>query len=301
MSVKFNNDDFIRESIKIHGDKYDYSLVNYTKSTDKVIINCKIHGPFEQRSSNHLRGRGCYNCKKTRKYDSNKFILLSKEIHGDKYLYGNTIYNGSHSDVIITCKIHGDFNQSPTNHLRDKGCNLCAKESTRLDIYNFINRCNLTHNNLYDYSLVEYKNLREKISINCKIHGEFWQRAKNHLDGQGCPKCGDNFGIKENKWLDSLNISERQVRIGRYVVDGYDPETKTVYEFNGDFWHGNPKVHDPNQINRIINKTFKQLHEETLRKEQDLKDNGYTVVSIWESDWRSMSTQWCAVSHAGRG
>jgi len=216
MSVKFDNDGFIQESIKIHGDKYDYSLVNYTRSIDKVLINCKIHGNFEQRASNHLRGRGCYNCKKSKKYDSNKFILLSKEIHGDKYLYEDTTYNGSHKDVIITCKTHGNFNQSPTNHLSGKGCAFCSTESNRLDFKDFINRCNIMHNNLYDYSLVDYKNLREKISIICKTHGQFYQRSKNHLDGQGCPKCGDNFGIKENKWLDSLNISERQFRIGRY-------------------------------------------------------------------------------------
>ena len=65
MSVKFTKDDFISESIKIHGDKYDYSLVEYTKSSEKVSIICREHGIFEQRASNHLRGRGCYGCKKT--------------------------------------------------------------------------------------------------------------------------------------------------------------------------------------------------------------------------------------------
>ncbi len=289
MSVKFNNDDFIRESVKIHGHKYDYSLVNYTKSADKVIINCKIHGPFEQRASNHLRGRGCYSCKKTKKYDSNKFILLSKEIHGDKYLYKNTIYNGSHTDVIITCKIHGDFNQSPTNHLRGKGCILCATESTRLDLFDFINRCNLIHNNSYDYSLVEYKNSRTKVIIICNTHGEFLQRAKNHLDGQGCPKCGDNFGIKENKWLDSLNISERQFRIGRYVVDGYDPNTKTVYEFNGDFWHGNPEIFKPNDYNNVLKKTFGELYKNTIKRKNELIKRGYNVISIWENDFNKLN------------
>jgi len=291
MSVKFTKDDFISESIKIHGDKYDYSLVEYTKSSEKVSIICREHGIFEQRASNHLRGRGCYGCKKTKKYDSEKFIKLSINIHGvGKYSYDKTIYNGSHKDVIITCKKHGDFNQSPTNHLCGKGCGQCATESTRLDLYDFINRSNILHNFKYDYNLVDYKNSRTKIPIICRLHNDiFYQKPRNHLEGQGCPKCGDNFGIKENKWLDSLNITERQFRIGRYVVDGYDPITKTVYEFNGDFWHGNPDVFKKDDYNHVLKKTFGELYEKTIKKEVNLKNIGYNVISIWENDFNKLN------------
>jgi very-short-patch-repair endonuclease len=288
MSVKFTKDIFIYESIKIHGDKYDYSLVDYTKSSEKVVIICREHGNFIQRASNHLQGRGCYDCKKTRKYDSEKFIDLSNKVHNGKYLYDKVIYNGSHSDVIITCLEHSDFKQSPTNHLRGKGCGRCATESTRLVLYDFINRCNLVHNSKYDYDLIIYQNLRTDVLIKCKEHGDFIQRAKNHLDGQGCPKCGDNFGIKENKWLDSLNISERQFRIGRYVVDGYDPDTKTIYEFNGDFWHGNPDIFKKNDYNNVLKRTFGELYEKTLKKEIELKKMGYRVISIWENDFNKL-------------
>lgn len=74
MSAKFTKDEFIKNAIDKHGDKYDYSLVNYINSSKKIIIICKEHGSFEQRASNHLRGRGCYSCKKSKKYDSDKFI-----------------------------------------------------------------------------------------------------------------------------------------------------------------------------------------------------------------------------------
>ena len=285
MSVKFTKDDFIRESIKIHHDKYDYSLVEYIKSSEKVTIICRVHGSFEQRASNHLRGRGCYDCKKTRMHDSEKFIKLSIDIHGSKYSYDKTIYDGSHKDVIISCKKHGDFSQTPTNHLRGKGCPICAIESTRLIIDDFIKRCDIIHDFKYDYSLVVYKNLRTDILIKCREHGDFRQRAKNHLDGQGCPKCGDNFGIKENKWLDLYGIKERQIRIGRYVVDGYDPDTKTIYEFNGDFWHGNPDVFRKDDYNNVVKRTFGELYQKTLKKETELKRRGYNVISIWENDF----------------
>ena len=289
MSVKFTKDDFIQESIKIHGDKYDYSLVEYIKSSEKVTIICREHGNFIQRASNHLQGRGCYDCKKTRKYDSEKFIGLSNKVHNGKYLYDKVIYNGSHNDVIITCLEHGDFSQTPTNHLRGKGCGKCATESTRLILHDFINRCNLVHNFKYDYDLVIYKNNRTKIPIICRLHNNtFYQKPSNHLQGQGCPKCGDNFGIKENKWLDSLNISERQFRIGRYVVDGYDPDTKTIYEFNGDFWHGNPDVFKKDEYNNVLNKTFGDLYDKTLKREIEINKMGYKVISIWENDFNKL-------------
>lgn len=89
----------------------------------------------------------------------------------------------------------------------------------------------------------------------------------------------------ENSWLDSLNINERQVRIGKYIVDGFDPLTNTIYEFNGDFWHGNPSKYNPSDINYVNNMKFGDLYEKTLVKENYLRSLGYNVVSIWESDF----------------
>lgn len=282
MSIKFTKDIFISESIKIHGDKYDYSMVNYKKSSEKVVIICKEHGPFEQRASNHLRGRGCYFCKNTKLYSNEKFIKLSNNIHNNKYEYKKTIYNGSHNDVIITCKKHGDFKQVPTNHLRGKGCGKCATEGSRVN--NFFEIVNDIHKSKYTY-YNDYINLRSKILISCKEHGDFTQRAKNHLDGQGCPRCGEIFGVKENRWLDYLGIKERQVRIGKYIVDGFNPKTNTIYEFNGDFWHGNPELYNVNDINNVLNKTFGELYKKTIERENYLIERGYNVVSIWENDF----------------
>jgi hypothetical protein len=286
MSVKLTKDDFILESIKIHGDKYDYSLVDYKKSGEKVVIICRKHGPFEQRANNHLIGRGCYLCKNTKLYNSKKFIKLSSKVHNNKYDYKKTIYNGSHNKVIITCKEHGDFNQLPTNHLSGKGCLKCSTESTRLMINDFIDRSNIIHEFKYDYNLSEYKNSRTKILIFCKDHGYFNQTPANHLQGQGCPRCGDLFGIKENRWLDYLGIKERQIRIGKYIVDGFNPKTNTIYEFNGDFWHGNPDLYNSNDLNKVLNKTFGELYKKTINREKYLIKKGYNVVSIWENDFK---------------
>ena len=57
------------------------------------------------------------------------FINKSNKIHFNKYLYNNSKYNGYKNKIIITCKIHGDFNQTPSNHLKGKGCPKCGNEN----------------------------------------------------------------------------------------------------------------------------------------------------------------------------
>lgn len=92
-------------------------------------------------------------------------------------------------------------------------------------------------------------------------------------------------------WLDRLGVPveyrESSIRINGklYRVDALDKENKVVYEFNGDFWHGNPKKYDPNGINPINKIKFGELYEKTMKKREDLENNGYTVISIWESDF----------------
>ena len=54
-----------------------------------------------------------------------KFIEKAKEIHGDRYDYSKTLYIRAHEKVIITCLEHGDFEQTPDNHCRKKGCPSC--------------------------------------------------------------------------------------------------------------------------------------------------------------------------------
>ena len=144
-----------------------------------------------------------------------------------------------------------------------------------------------THGNKYDYSLSNYNGSRRKIKIICDKGHIFEQIADNHMSGANCPKCSNCISKKEVKWLDSLNIKEenRQYKIGRYIVDGFDFTTNTVYEFNGDYWHGNPAIYNLEDVNKTSKKTFGELYQYTLDKENKLKDLGYNVISIWESDF----------------
>lgn len=278
-------DEFISKSIEKHGDKFNYSLVKFINTKTKVILICKYHGEFLQNPNNHLNGQGCFKCSNDHKRDClERFVYKSNLIHGNKYDYSFTNYINSRTNVNIICPEHGNFKQIPNAHLNGNGCPGCCN-SLKIDTDEFIKRAKLKHSNKYDYSSTVYINSKTNIIITCKEHGDFIQVPSNHLCGNGCPKCGSLYGVKENKWLDSLLVKERQFRIGKYVVDGYDPIKNTIYEFNGDFWHGNPKIYNSDNINNISGKSFGYLYDKTLIKENYLKSLGYNIISIWESDF----------------
>ena len=122
---------FIERSRAVHGDRYDYEHVVYVRSSDKVIITCKLHGDFEQIPDHHLNGHGCARCGKEsmaikRSEESkNCFIERSRAVHGDLYNYSKSFYIRRKGKVVITCKKHGDFEQTPNDHLMGSGCPLC--------------------------------------------------------------------------------------------------------------------------------------------------------------------------------
>jgi predicted nucleic-acid-binding Zn-ribbon protein len=138
----------------------------------------------------------------------------------------------------------------------------------------FIEKSILVHEDKYDYSKVDYINGNTKIIIICKIHGEFKKIPQCHLIGQGCPKCSNNGYSKPSiLWLDFLskfyninikhylNDGEFLIPITRYKADGYCKENNTIYEFHGDFWHGNPEIYKQDEINKKTNCSFKELYD----------------------------------------
>lgn len=179
---KLTIDEFIIKAKSVHSDKYDYSLVNYCDSHNKVKIICPIHGKFEQISYVHLNGNGCPECG----YNRNNFIDKAKLKYGNKYDYSLVDYKNTFTKVKIICPIHGEFQQFPQPHLK-YGCTLCNREKR------FIQNAKLIHNDKYDYSLVKYIDEYTNIKIFCPKHGEFDQMPKYHIRGNGCKKCSDDI------------------------------------------------------------------------------------------------------------
>jgi very-short-patch-repair endonuclease len=296
---KITTEEFIKRAKLKWADKYDYSEVEYVNDRTKVSIICKKHGIFEQTPNTHYRSE-CPECSLikrsfNRRNSIDDLIKKFKDKHGDKYDYSLIEYKKMKSKVKIRCKDHDlIFDQTPEKHIYSKtgGCPECCNNLGKgiLGKKYFIKKSIKIHGDKYDYSNISYINSITKVKILCKNHGYFYIIPNSHLVGRGCPSCNRNGSILENKWLDSIGISEnnRQYKIDKFFVDGYEPETKTVYEFYGDFWHGNLEMYNKDDINPINNKTFEELYKNTIEREEFLKSLGYNVVSIWESEYKNI-------------
>ena len=129
-SYRSNVDKFIEQAQIVHGGRYDYSKSEYTNNNTKITITCNIHGDFEQDPSSHLKGSGCCGCHfDSKRSNTEEFIEQAKLVHGDTYGYEKAEYIGAHFKVTLTCPIHGEFEQSPSKHLRGCGCPSCTYES----------------------------------------------------------------------------------------------------------------------------------------------------------------------------
>jgi hypothetical protein len=292
-------EEFLKRAKEIHGDTYDYSKVVYNRVMDKVIITCKKHGDFYQIANNHIRGKGC---KKCLNFSMEEFLEKAFAVHGNKYTYSKTVYKNIKTKVIITCPNHGDFSQQPHHHLLGNGCRECSFDRKRSTFQEVISKANKIHNNYYSYDTegLKYTNDRQKINIICPKHGKFQQSITSHISRTaGCPKCSHRISDPEKDWLDYMNIPDdkehRQVKISVntksrfYIVDGFLPETNTIYEFLGDYFHGNLELYNEDTINERTKTTFRELYDKTREKVETLTNLGYNVVVIWESMWKKQS------------
>lgn len=158
----------------------------------------------------------------SKKLTTEEFIVKAKEKHGDTYDYSMAEYNGSGSKIKIICKAHGTFSQTANSHLVGGGCIKCANikksKDSSFGTDKFIKKSIEKHGSKYDYSESEYKNSKKKVKILCRDHGEFFQRAYEHYNGQGCPKCAN---IKKS--LDSVSNVDVFIKKAREVHgDKYD-------------------------------------------------------------------------------
>jgi len=145
LRYRFTKELFINNSIKIHGDKYDYSLVEYINNNTKIKIICKEHGIFEQSPRSHtLNKSGCPVCIGRNK-TTEDFIKQSKNIHNDTYTYDNVKYINSITKVSIYCENHGIFNITPNNHLQGKGCPICRESHGEKSIRIFLESNNIEY------------------------------------------------------------------------------------------------------------------------------------------------------------
>ena len=229
-NVKFTKDDFIKRAKAIHGNKYDYSKVEYINNRTKVLIICPEHGEFYQTPSKHLMGRGCRLCanekiSKAKKDTFEDFTNKARKIHGEKYTYHEDTYVASNVKTKITCPKHGDFWQLPAAHLRYVGCPRCRKSTLEQNIENLLKENNLTYIDQYniewlgkqtlDFYLPEYNT-----AIECQ--------GRQHYQPVSAFGGEDYLKITKARDLNKLNLcTEHGIKLLYYADKQYNDEIIT--------------------------------------------------------------------------
>ena len=178
----------------IYGDKYKINYETFQGMNKKIEILCQQHGIFYKSLHHFLQGQECPKCShinflKKVSSTTDEFIQKAKNIHGNIYDYSKVNYVNNHTNITIICKIHGEYEQLPSNHLKGKGCPYCAGKY-REPLKELIQRGNLIHNNKYDYSESVYNGWNKPLLIKCPIHGAFAQTPYHHINRkQGCAYC----------------------------------------------------------------------------------------------------------------
>jgi hypothetical protein len=293
LNKKYTTEIFIEQAKMIHGEKYDYSKVEYINYNSKLEIVCPVHGSFFQGIEKHIRRKqGCSECSQKKRHTNKSFIKKAKEIHKDLYDYSLVDYKNANTKIKIICKIHGTFEQLPTSHLSGKGCNKCKgnKISNSLfsNTHDFIKKAVKKHENLYDYSLVDYISAHKKVKIICSQHGVFEQDPNSHLNGRGCPNCKKSFG--ENfieKFLidNNINYESQKSLVGcknKYPLrfDFYLKKHNTVIEFNGLQHYSEIPYYHKGKFNFEYQKEI-----DLIKKEYCLKNNiKFIEIPYWKKD-----------------
>lgn len=286
--AKLSTEEFIQKAKAVHGDRYDYSKVEYVNSSTKVCIICKKHGEFWQVPYHHINGHGCSKCasdvnaakmrlwteercrevalgyteigafrtqskkaynaalkhnwlkdynwltykidisKKSKKrhiYTQDEIIERLRLFFGERYSYEKVVYRAMKVPITLVCHEkdgngveHGESSMRPDNIFSGKqGCPKCYDDRRsrlqRKPVETFIEEAKKVHGDLYEYHKVEYINTNSKVCIVCKIHGDFWQTPSNHLKGKGCPYCSGNV----KKW--NKETCEQEAHKYEYFFD----------------------------------------------------------------------------------
>jgi len=181
---------------------------------------------------------------KTTKLTTDKFIEKARNIHGDKYDYSKVKYINNRTKVCIICPEHGEFWQTPSSHIslkRHRGCPKCGG-TRKLTREEFILKARQIHGWKYDYSKVEYINLKTKVCIICPKHGEFWQTPSSHLSGEGCNLCGIETTNVKNSYTKkqfiekSKNIHGNKYDYSKVEYNKSNRKICIICPKHGEFW-----------------------------------------------------------------
>ena len=296
---KMSQDEYIKRCTAKHNGKYDYSITEYVKSSDKIKYICPKHGVIKQNAHSHLSGTGCPYCaieenhNKSR-YTTEKFIELSKKVHGDKYDYSQVDYKDSQTKVAIIChekdamgNEHGIFWQKPNSHLQGHKCPRCngRKKSSE----QWIAEAKAIYpEGKYSFEKTNYVHARDKVIVTCKKHGDFLTLPRDFLRGHGCPKCQMSKleTSVEKKMLEENIDFERQKKfswLSGMSLDFYDGSKEIAIECQGEQHYFDKEFFNKRE-------GLKERLERDSRKRQLCKENGIELIYFLEPKFEKYET-----------
>lgn len=313
MTRRYTTAEFIAKAKLVHGNKYDYSRVQYVDSVTPVCIICPEHGSFMQRPAQHLMGNGCSTCGYDRvcatlSDTQEAFLEKARKTHGDKYDYSLVNYQGSDKKVTIICPEHGAFLQTPHMHISGRQCPICGRnqsdENRKKGLDYFLQQAHEIHGDRYDYSKVDLIRRNHKVCIICREHGEFWQTPDNHVNShQGCPKCARALvgqkNTKSTEWFlerarsihgDKYDYSESNYVSARTKLCIICHEIDDGGHEHGPFWmeptqhlnnrEGCPKCGHPRHTTEWFSQEAKKKHGEVYDYSQTEYINNNTKLTV---------------------
>jgi hypothetical protein len=275
-------------------------IENFSIKSNKIVWwRCANGHEWETSIYNRSSGKNCPYCAGQKVCEDNclenLYPSIALEWSKRNKFFTSEIHAGSNKIVWWDCQ-NGHVWKAAVFQRTKNGtnCPYCANQLVCKD-----NCLETTHPHLlkeWDYvkNIIEpsmvLSGSRKKVWWKCN-NGHEWETSIVHRkNGRTCPYCSVSISKASQEWLNSLGIELREkiIKCGskKYKVDGLDVENNIVYEFFGDFWHGNPKIYKSDDINLVIKKTFGQLYIKTIERINELEKCGYKVVFIWESDWK---------------
>lgn len=298
MARKINTEIFIKEMKEIHGDKYDYSKVDYKGVKEKVCIVCPKHGEFWINPSNFRNGQGCPICgREDRRVKFEDFLVQAEEKFGNKFDYSRTKENwkGSRDKTIITCPIHGDFSIQPYNFLHSScGCPKCSSSKPKKP------------------ALVEGKKRKDMKEYS------IWRAMKTRVTNPNTDDYNRYMGrnIKCcDRWLNSFEnfYSDMGSCPEGYTIDRIDPNgdycpencrwaNRTTQSQNrGDFnlvYTYNGETHVLKEWSRILNIKYSTLYTRLFRGgltfEEAIKEDPYERLFEYKGEKKTLK-EWCEI------
>jgi Zn ribbon nucleic-acid-binding protein len=214
---------FLGKAIDKHGQTFSYTGLIYKNWSTYIDITCTLHGKVKVLPATHIRRTcgGCEPCDLLQKLQS--FLKKANEEHDYRYDYSKVIYINSSTPIIIICPDHGNFIKRPDNHAEGARCPKCVaiERVSVKTTEQFVSQVSSIHKNKYLYLKTDYKHNYIEVIITCEKHGDYKKKPVQHIRGQGCPEC-------ENEYNERL-IAEKTVDFLERIKDVH---TEGEYDYS---------------------------------------------------------------------